>query len=122
MKKADNTVKLAWGQLGKTIVNALRNWFVHPSGKRVLTMDELKVISGFYETYKILTGGSKFRFCQMIADVVDPFQSEFITLNILYNLERITEEIALSLIKTIPEYAMQTVPSWSNPETAMGLI
>ena len=99
-----------------TVLNAVRNWFVHASGTRVLTLEELQAISGLLESFSIFSGESKFRHCQMMTDLIDSFQSEYNGLVILLNLDKITESKPEYIIDSIPERALNIIPSWSNPE------
>ena len=93
-KRHDNAIRLDYKGFVPTIVNPTRNWFVHPSGKRVCSMDELKLMAGFYKEFKFIFSSKK-TYGQMLADTVDPYQAEFNTLNVLYNLGHISEAIAI---------------------------
>jgi len=114
-KKHDNAFRLDYNGRSPTVLNAVRNWFVHPSGERVLNVQELQIIAGFFESFNFLTGGSKFRNCQMITDSIDSYQGTYNGLTVLHNLNKISEKKAESIIDSIPNYAFDTIPSWTNP-------
>jgi len=114
-KKHDNAFRMDYNGRSPTVLNAVRNWLVHASGLRVLTLEELQAISGFLESFIFLSGGSKFRHYQMMTDLIEPFQSEYNGLTVLLNLDKISVSRAISIIDSIPERAMDIIPSWSNP-------
>ena len=61
------------------------NLLTYPSGKRVCSMDELKLMAGFFKEFKFIFNLKK-TYGQMLADTVDPFQAEFNKQNVLHNL------------------------------------
>ena len=107
----DNAFRYDYNGRVPTVLNLVRNWLVHASGLRVVTLEELQAISGLLEPFLILSGGSKFRHCQMITDLIDPFQSEYNGLTVLLNLDKISESKAEFIIDSIPKRAMDIIPS-----------
>ena len=73
-------------------------------------MEELKIMAGFYKNFTFIYNSKK-TYGQMLANTVDPYQAEYNTLNVLYNLDHISESKANKYVQDIPAYARQAIPA-----------